>query len=132
MINYVYDVFCNWFIFGKMYNDPKIGIKAHLDIKFRLLIDKYILTIKKCEDILNDKDEIQKLHSVKFMDSIVLVGNIIYDLYIQSLNDKSLKGKAMNYMRNEIDRINDFIEIIYTNYETISEEDIKMIIKEYK
>jgi hypothetical protein len=116
------------------FSNKNVNVTAYLDIKVRLLINKYILTIKKCEDILNEKDEIQKLHSIMFADSLIMVGDIIYDVYIKSLKskDKTLRNKSVELIKKEIDRINSFMKIIYCNYNTLTQEELKMIIKEYK
>ena len=132
MINYIYDPFNSWYIFAHKYDDINLGLGAFLDIKQRLLIDKYILTIKKCEDILNGKDEIQKLHSIKFADSIIIVGNMIYDFYVLSLKDKSLRNKSIENIKKDTNRINEFLSTIYSDYRTLTDTDLKKIIKEYK
>lgn len=134
MINYIYDPFNSWYILMLKFSNKNVNVTAYLDIKVRLLINKYILTIKKCEDILNEKDEIQKLHSIMFADSLIMVGDIIYDVYIKSLKskDKTLRNKSVELIKKEIDRINSFMKIIYCNYNTLTQEELKMIIKEYK
>jgi len=134
MINYIYDSFNSWYILMLKFSNKNVNVTAYLDIKVRLLINKYILTIKKCEDILNEKDEIQRLHSIMFADSLIMVGDIIYDVYIKSLKskDKTLRNKSVELIKKEIDRINSFMKIIYCNYNTLTQEELKMIIKEYK
>lgn len=132
MVNYIYDPFRNWEMFNELYIDPKLGIKAFLDIKQRLLIDKYILSMKRCEDILNQKDEFQRLNAVNFVDSMVIVGDMIYSCYLKSLKDKSLRDLCSVYFLKEINRINRFMNNIYSDYHTITRADVNRIIKEYK
>ena len=132
MINYIYEPFNAWYVFASKYYNINLGLKAYLDIKQRLLIDKYLLTMKKCEDILNDKDDIKRLHSIMYADSLILVGDIIFDKYVESLSNPELRSTVTEYLKKEIDRINSFMKIIYTDYNTLSKKELNMIIKEYK